>query len=81
MRSVFLVLILPKEAADLMSLATFTVCSMMLGLIARERAILMGEGTLPGTIAYFEATRAATFAALLSVLTAPWLVIAAILLY
>jgi hypothetical protein len=54
---------------------------MMLGLIARERAILMGEGTLPGTIAYFEATRAGTFAALLCILTAPWLVIAAIILY
>ena len=64
-----------------MSLATFTVCSMMLGLIARERAMLMGEGTLPGTIAHIEATRAATFAALLCILTAPWLVIAAILLH
>lgn len=64
-----------------MSLATFTVGSMMLGLIARERAISMGEGTPPGTIAFFEATRAATFAALLCILTAPWLIIAAIVLY
>ena len=79
--SVFLVLIFPKETADLISLATFTVCSMMLGLIARERAILMAEGTLPGTIAHLEATRAAMFAALLCILTAPWLIIAAIVLY
>jgi hypothetical protein len=64
-----------------MSLATFTVCSMIVGLFSHERAILLGEGALPGTNAYFEATRAAAFAALLCILTAPWLIIAAIVLY
>lgn len=64
-----------------MSLATFAVCSMTLGLVSHERAILVGEGALPGTIAYFEASRAAAFSALLCILTAPWLVIAAILLH
>ena len=52
---------------------------MALGLIAWHRALVMSEGTLPGTIAYVEAERAAGFAALLCILTAPWLVIAAII--
>jgi hypothetical protein len=42
---------------------------------------LDGRSTLPGTIAHLEATRAAMFAALLCILTAPWLIIAAIVLY
>jgi len=53
---------------------------MALGLIAHQRAIVMSTGTLPGTIAYIEAERASGFAAFLCVLTAPWLVIAAIIL-
>lgn len=65
----------------MMSLATFTVSTMMLGLIVRQRAIMMSAGTMPGTIGYLEADRAATFAALLCILTAPWLVLAAIWLY
>jgi hypothetical protein len=51
------------------------------GMVAWHRALLMSEGTFPGTIAYIEAERAAGFAALLCVLTAPWLVIAAIIIY
>ena len=61
-----------------MSLATFTVFMMTLGLIVRERGLRMVEGTGYGTIARFEATRAAEFGLLLCILTAPWLVIAAI---
>ena len=54
---------------------------MALGMIAWHRALLMSAGTLPGTIAYLEAERAAGFAALLCILTAPWLVIVAIIVY
>ena len=51
---------------------------MAVGLIAWHRALVMSEGTLPGTIAYVESERAAGFAALLCILTVPWIVIAAI---
>lgn len=54
---------------------------MALGMIAWHRALLMSDGTLSGTIAYIEAERAAGYAALLCILTAPWLIIAAIVLY
>ena len=64
-----------------MSLVALLNTLMALGLIAWHRALVTSEGTLPGTIAYVEAERAAGFAALLCILTAPWLVIAAIILY
>jgi hypothetical protein len=54
---------------------------MALGMIAWHRALLMSDGTLPDTIAYIEAEHAAGFAALLCILTTPWLIIAAIVLY
>ena len=63
-----------------MSLAMFTIALMALGLLAHQRAILMSNGTMPDTIAYCESERAAGFASLLCVLTAPWLVLAAIVL-
>jgi len=61
-----------------MSLATFSVFTMTLGLIVRERGRQMATGTRYGTIASFEATRAIEAGGLLSILTAPWLVMAAI---
>jgi len=64
-----------------MPLANFIVFMMTLGLIVHERNRRMAEGTLYGTIAYYEATRAAEFGLLICVLTAPWLVAAAILLH
>ena len=63
-----------------MSLAMITTVLMTLGLLAYQRAMLMSSGTGPATIAYCEVERAAGFAALLCVLTAPWLVIAAVIL-
>ena len=62
-----------------MSVAMLPFTLMSLGLIAQQRAMLMSTGTMPNTIAYLEAERAAGFAALLCILTAPWLVIVAII--
>ena len=53
---------------------------MATGLLVYARAVELANGTGAGTIARYEAERAAGFAALLCVLTAPWLVIAAIVL-
>jgi hypothetical protein len=63
-----------------MLLALITSTLMTFGLIAHQRAVLMAGGTLPGTIAFAEAERAAGFSALLCILTAPWLILAAVLL-
>jgi hypothetical protein len=63
-----------------MLLALVTGTLMVLGLIVHQRATLLATGTMSGTVVRFEATRAAEFSALLCVLTAPWLIIAAILL-
>jgi hypothetical protein len=59
-----------------MPLAALTVCLMVTGLLARERSLQMSAGTGYGTIARFEAERAAGVGTLLMILTAPWLVIA-----
>jgi hypothetical protein len=62
-------------------LANFTVFMMTIGLIVHARNMQMAEGALRGTIAWRESTRAAEFGLLITVLTAPWLVIAAIVIY
>jgi hypothetical protein len=54
---------------------------MALGMIAWHQALLTSAAALPGTIAYLEGERAAGFSALLCILTAPWLVIVAIVIY
>jgi hypothetical protein len=54
---------------------------MTIGLIVHARNMQMAEGALRGTIAWRESTRAAEFGLLITVLTAPWLVIAAIVIY
>lgn len=63
-----------------MILALVTSALMALGLIVHQRATLLAAGSTSGAVVRFEATRAAELAALLCVLTAPWLIIAAILL-
>lgn len=64
-----------------MSLATVATCLMAIGLMARWRALALSNGTIDGTIARIEAERAVTFATLLIILTAPWLVIAGLVLH
>jgi hypothetical protein len=61
-------------------LANFAVFMMALGLIVHARNLQMAEGTLYGTIAWDESTRAAEFGLLIMILTTPWLILAAILL-
>lgn len=63
-----------------MSLATFTVLMMSLGMIVQERGRQMADGTMYGTIASLEAQRATEFGLLICILTAPWLILAAFLL-
>ena len=53
---------------------------MSIGLIVHVRNLQMAEGTLRGTIAWQESTRAAEFGLLITILTAPWLILAAVLL-
>ena len=64
-----------------MSFAALATCLMTIGLLARYRALAMAEGTGYGTIARFEAERAVGFATLLIILTLPWFIIAAVILY
>ena len=63
-----------------MSLAYFTVFMITLGLIVHARNLQMAEGALYGTIAWEESTRAAEFGLLITILTAPWLILAGVLL-
>ena len=63
-----------------MFFACVPLVAMATGLLVYARAVELANGTGAGTIARYEAERAAGFAALLCVLTAPWLVIAAIVL-
>ena len=63
-----------------MSLATFTVFMMTLGLIVHVRSLQIAEDTLYGTIAWYEAQRASELGLLITILTAPWLMLAAVLL-
>ena len=64
-----------------MLFARILVCLMIIGLAVRERNVLMASGTGYGTIARFEAERAAGFGTLLMILTTPWLVIVGIWLH
>ena len=64
-----------------MLLANFSVSMMTIGLIVHVRNLQMLEGTLRGTIAWNEATRAAEFGLLITILAAPWLLLAAFLLH
>jgi hypothetical protein len=64
-----------------MSLVTFFVFLMALGFIVRARAVVMALLTKPGTIARAEAQCAIEAGGLIMILTAPWLVIAAIWLF
>ena len=61
-----------------MPLAIVTTALMGFGLVAWQRALWLSTQTAAGSIAHFEAQRAADFACLLSILTMPWLLIAAI---
>ena len=69
-----------SESAKQMSLATFSATVMSIGLIVHVRNLQMAEGTLRGTIAWQESTRAAEFGLLITILTAPGLILAAVLL-
>ena len=69
-----------EEDSVLMLLANFAATMMTIGLIVHVRNLQMMEGTLRGTIAWHETTRAAEFGLLITVLAMPWLVLAAILL-
>ena len=74
----FCVCSFPRRVIQL-SLVTLLNTMMALGLISWYRALIMSAGTLQGTVAHMEAERAVGFAMLLCVLTAPWLVIVAII--
>ena len=63
-----------------MSLAYFTASLMIFGLFVHARNLQMAEDTLYGTLAWEESTRAAEFGLLITILTAPWLILAAVLL-
>jgi|SoiMethySBSTD1v2_1073268.scaffolds.fasta_scaffold152872_1 hypothetical protein len=63
-----------------MFLAYVPVVAMATGLIAYARALELANGTGAGPTARYEAERAAESGALLSILTVPWLVTAAIIL-
>jgi len=54
---------------------------MATGLLVHARSLQMAEGTLRGTIAWHESTCAAEFGLLITILTAPWLILAALLLH
>ena len=64
-----------------MLLAKFMIVLMMTGLIIQQRGLQMAEGTGYGTIARFEALRAAQAGLLIMILTMPWLLIAAWWIY
>lgn len=55
--------------------------AMATGLLVHARSLQMAEGTLRGTIAWHESTCAAEFGLLITILTAPWLILAALLLH
>jgi hypothetical protein len=63
---------------DVAEMVTFFVLLMGLGFVVRGRAMIMAFCTGPGTIARAEAQCAIEAGGLLMILTAPWLVIAAI---
>ena len=63
-----------------MWLACLPVVAMATGLVVCVRGLELADGTRLGTIARLEAERAAESGALLSVLTAPWLLLAAVLI-
>jgi len=60
----------------LLTISAFIVMAM--GLIVHERARQLAAEAQYATIALFEAERAAEFGLLISILTAPWLLIASI---
>jgi hypothetical protein len=68
------------SAADPVLLANFAASMMTIGLIVHVRNLQMAEGTWYGTVAWYEFTRAAEFGLLITILTAPWLILAAIIL-
>jgi len=60
-----------------MLFANFAATMMMTGLVVHQRASMMVDGTAYGTIARFEAQRAAETGLLITILTGPWLLLAA----
>jgi hypothetical protein len=64
-----------------MQFANFVVLMMMTGLIVQQRALQLVDGTGEGTIARFEAQRAAEAGLLIMILTMPWLFLAAWWMY
>ena len=65
----------------LMLLAYFATLMMLAGLFFHQRAVLMVEGTGYATLARFEAERAAEASLLITILSAPWLLLAAWWIY
>jgi hypothetical protein len=61
-------------------LANFAASMMTIGLMVHVRNLQKAEGTGYGAIARCEFTRAAAFGLLITILTAPWLILAAVLL-
>ena len=53
---------------------------MAIGLTIHVRNLQMVKDTWYGTVAWYEFTRAAEYGLLITVVTAPWLILAAILL-
>ena len=64
-----------------MLLAYLTTLMMLAGLILHQRAVLIGQGAGYRTVARFEAERAAEASLLITILTAPWLLLAAWLIH
>ena len=65
-----------------MFLAYVPVVAMATGLLVHARSLQMAEcSTLCGTIAWHDAQRASEFGLLITILTAPWLILAALLLH
>ena len=64
-----------------MVLAYLTTFMMLIGLILHQRAALIVESTGYGTIARFEAERAVEASLFITILTAPWLLLAAWWIY
>jgi hypothetical protein len=74
------VVLIFRKSGVIVFLANFTASMMAIGLIVHVRNLQMVEDTWYGTVAWYEFTRAAEFGLLITILTMPWLILAAILL-
>jgi hypothetical protein len=64
-----------------MFLAYVPVVAMATGLLVHARNLQMAECALYGTTARYETERASEFGLLITILTAPWLTLTAVLLH